>query len=374
MQRRFSLQLVSTAFLIPALIAVQGFAQENELSVSRVDPSVESQVQDALDTAVADNNVPGAVLALGDPDGNSRIWTSGFANLETGQTMSEDLYFAIGSATKSYTATIVLQLVDDGLIELDEPIGTYLPGLIPRENQITIRHLLEMRSGLGAYELNPEFLKLMEPDPLRACTPEELVGFSLDNTTEPGLEFHYTNVNYFILGLLVEKVTGSSFSDELKRRILQPLGMAHTFLRTEMEMPSPFAHGYQYAEGEVVDGTFSIHPSLYWTAGAIVSTAADQLIWAKALIEGRLLSPESHAEQFMTKPASSRIGSYGLGVMNMFGLLGHGGNLNNLYTSFVGRYHGYDFAILVNGQTGDAEEQTFRAKSVLQQVINKVGL
>lgn len=332
------------------------------------------RMQEALDTAVAEYNVPGAILALGDMNGNTRIWTSGRANLETGKSMSEDLYFAIGSVTKSYTATMVLQLVDDGLIKLDEPIGKHLPGLVPRENEITIRLLLEMRSGLGDYGPNPEFEKFMEPNPLPACTPEQLVKFSLDRAGEPDKEFHYTNINYILLGMLIEKVPDNSFRNELKRRILQPLGMSHTFMLREMKMPTPYAHGYRYEDGKVIDGTYSIHPSLFWTAGGIVSTRADQLIWAKALLEGRLLSPQAHSEQFTMKPASSKLGSYGLGVMNMNGLIGHGGNYGNLYTSFVGRYHGYDCVILVNGQAGDAEEKTFRAKAILQEVIEETEL
>ena len=366
--------LIQAVCLILFLLAAQGWAKKNELSVSRVDPSMGQRVQEVLDAAVVEYNVPGAILALGDMSGNTRIWTSGLAELETGKSMSKDLHFPIGSVTKSYTATMVLQLVDDGLIKLEEPIGKYLPGLVPRENKITIRLLLEMRSGLGDYGPNPEFEKFMEPNPLQACTPEQLVKFSLDKTGEPDKEFHYTNTNYILLGMLIEKVTNNSFGNEMQRRILQPLGMSHTFMLREMKMPTPYAHGYRYEEGKVVDGTYSIHPSLFWTAGGIVSTAADQLIWAEALLEGRLLSPQAHSEQFTMKPASSKLGFYGLGVMNMNGLIGHGGNYDNLYTSFVGRYHGYDCVILVNGQAGDAEEKTFRAKAILQKVIKETGL
>jgi len=368
-------RLIQVACLVLFLLAAQECTGKNELSISRVDPSIGQRVQEELDAAVAEYNVPGAILALGDMNGNTRIWTSGLADLQTGKSMSEDLYLAIGSTTKSYTATMILQLVDDGLIKLDEPIRKHLPGPVPRENEITIRHLLEMRSGLGDYGPSPQFQKFMEPNPLQACTPEQLIQFSLDKTGEPDKEFHYTNANYILLGMLIEKVTNNSFANEMQRRILQPLGMSHTFMLTEMKMPTPYAHGYRYEEGKkVVDGTYSIHPSLFWTAGGIVSTAADQLIWAKALLEGRLLSPQAHSEQFNMKPASSKLGFYGLGVMNMNGLIGHGGNYNNLYTSFVGRYHGYDCVILVNGQAGDAEEKTFRAKAVLLKVIEKTGM
>ena len=367
-------RFIQAACLILCLLAAQGCAIKNDLSFSRVDPSMGQRVQKELDAAVAEYNVPGAVLALGDMNGNRQTWMSGLAELETKNPISRDMYFMIGSTTKSYTATMVLQLVDDGLIKLDDPIGKYLPGLVPREDKITIRNLLEMRSGLGVYESNPEFAKLMEPDPLRACTPELLVKFSIENTIEPDKKFHYNNVNYILLGMLIEKVTNNSLSNEMKRRILQPLGMSHTFMLTELKMPTPYAHGYLYEEEKVSDATYTIHPSLFWTAGGIVSTAADQLIWAKALVEGRLLSPQAHSEQFTMKPAAGKLPLYGFGVMNMNGPIGHGGNVNNMYTSFVGRYHGYDVAILVNGQIGDAEEKTFRAKAILQKVIQETGL
>jgi D-alanyl-D-alanine carboxypeptidase len=158
-------RLIQSACLILFLLAAQACAIKNDLSFSRVDPSMGQRVQKELDAAVAEYNVPGAVLALRDMDGKTQTWTSGLAELETKKAMSKDLYLMIGSTTKSYTATMVLQLVDDGLIKLDEPIGKYLPGLVPRENKITIRHLLEMRSGLGAYGRNPEFTKFMEPKP-----------------------------------------------------------------------------------------------------------------------------------------------------------------------------------------------------------------
>lgn len=374
MKARF--QFIHTACLIFLALVMQGCATPNELAFSRIDPSMGRRVQVALEAAMAEYKVPGAIFALRDMKGDSRIWTSGLGNLETGEPMSKDLYFAIGSVTKSYVATMVLQLVDDGLVKLDAPIGEYLPGLVLRENEITIRHLLEMRSGLGDYGLNPQFFTMLEAEPLRVFTPEQLVKLSIDKTGDPDREFCYTNANYILLGMLIEKVTNHSLQDEMKRRILQPLGMSHTFMLMETKMPIPYAHGYYYEEGKVVDGTYLCHPSAAWTAGGIVSTAADQLIWAKALVEGRLLSPRSHSEQFTMKPAPSKHVDYGLGVMNLNGLVGHAGNLNNVYTSFVGRYHGYDCVILVNGQRGDTGEKTwsYRAGDILKKVIKETRL
>jgi D-alanyl-D-alanine carboxypeptidase len=371
---RKHLHLIQTICLIFLLAVPLGYAGTRAISFSRVNPFLGQDIQKSLDAAVTEFKVPGVVLGMRDMDGNTRFWTSGTADLKSGKPMSEDLYFRIGSVTKSYTATIVLQLVDEGKISLNDPIGKHLPGLVPREDEITVRHLLEMRSGLGSYGTNEEFAKMAEAQPGRAWTPEELIRLSSSTIGDPGMDFDYNNANYILLGILIEKVTGDCFRKQVTQRILQPLGMSHTFVPTDMEMPAPFAHGYLVEDDKVVDGTDCLHPTAAWSAGNIISTAGDQLIWAKALVEGRLLSPRINAERFIMSAMLNKPGLYGLGVINVDGIIGHGGNYSNAYTSFVGRHRGYDFVILVNGMTRDIEAGDFRALSIIQKLIKETGL
>jgi len=183
------IHFIETACLIFFLIATQGCTIKKGLSVSRVNPSMGRHVQEVLDAAVAEFKVPGAILAVRDMDGNTRFWTSGVANLKTGKPMSKDLYFRIGSVTKSYTSTVILQLVDEGRIILDDPIGKYMPGLVPLDGEITIQNLLEMRSGLGSYGTNEEFAKLLEAKQDRVWTPEELIRLSSFTNAKPGGDF-----------------------------------------------------------------------------------------------------------------------------------------------------------------------------------------
>ena len=372
---RNRLHLIHAVCLILFVLAVPlGYAGTRAISFSRVNPFLGQDIQKSLDAVVAEFKVPGVVLGIRDMDGNARFWTSGTADLKSGKPMSEDLYFRIGSVTKSYTATIVLQLVDEGKISLEDPIGKHLPGLVPRENEITIRHLLEMRSGLGSYGTNEEFAKMAEAQPSRAWTPEELIRLSSSTIGDPGRDFDYNNANYILLGMLIERITGDCFKSQVTRRILQPLGMSHTIVPTDMHIPAPFAHGYLVEDGQVVDGTNCLHPSAAWSAGNIISTAGDQLIWAKALVEGRLLSPRINAERFVMNPMLNKPGLYGLGVLNVDGIIGHGGNYSNAYTSFVGRHRGYDLVILVNGMTGNIEAGDFRALSIIQKLIRETGI
>ena len=343
--------------------------------VLRFDPALAGRVQTVLDAALIRYRLPGAVLGIRDPKGAAHFWTSGMADLEMGKAMDTDLYFRIGSLTKSYTATIILQLVDEGLVALDTPIGHYLPGKVIDGEKITVRHLLEMRSGLGNYSKNPVFLHSLEENPLRIRTPEELLNFSNTIKGRAGGAFDYNNANYIILGMLIETVTGSPYRDEVKKRILKPLAMTKTFVPISNDMPTPFARGYLYKEGKVVDGTFSLDPSVVWSAGNIISTASDQLVWIKALEEGRLLSKKMHKAQFTMKDIKSTPGrAYGLGVGRDKGAMGHAGNYNDTYTSCIYNYHGHDFVVLVNGQGKEAISKEAKATNVFWRVVEDLGL
>jgi len=374
-KHRKSSSFVQTLVLGLILVMAGGCAVAPAKDTPAFDPDLVKPVQTVLDAALIRYRLPGAVLGIRDTKGAVHFWTSGLAELETGKPMAQDLYFRIGSVTKTYTATIILQLVDDGLVALDTPVDHYLPGKVVQGDKITVRHLLEMRSGLGNYSKNPAFLKLLENEPARAWTPDELLGFSNTVEGQPGGAFDYNNANYIILGMLIEAVTQTSYREQVKRRILKPLDMTRTFVPISNDMPTPFARGYLYEEGTVVDGTFSADPSVAWSAGNIISTASDQLVWIKALVEGRLLSKGTYKEQFAMKDVKDMPGrAYGLGVGREKGAMGHTGNYNNAYTSCVFRYHGYDIVVLVNGQGKGAISEEAQAKYVFWRVIEDVGL
>ncbi|MFC1580831.1 serine hydrolase domain-containing protein [Thermodesulfobacteriota bacterium] len=363
------------AVLVLALLFAGGCAGTPPKGALRFDPSLVQPAQTVLDAALIRYRLPGAVLGIRDPKGAIQFWTSGRADLEMGKAMDRDLYFRIGSVTKSYTATIILQLVDEGLVVLDTPIGHYLPDKVDQGERITVRNLLEMRSGLGNYSKNQAFFNSLERSPGRVWTPDELLNFSNTAKEKPGGTFDYNNANYIILGMLIEMVTKSPYRDQVKKRILKPLGMTKTFIPISNDMPTPFARGYLYEEGAVIDGTFSLDPSVVWSAGNIISTASDQLVWIKALEEGRLLSKETHKEQFAMKDIKSTPGrAYGLGVGRDKGAMGHGGNYNDAYTSCIYRYHGYDFVVLVNGQGKEAIPKEAKASNVFWRVIEDMGL
>ncbi|MFD8500426.1 serine hydrolase domain-containing protein [Amycolatopsis sp. NPDC059657] len=240
--------------------------------------------------------------------------------------------FRAGSITKSFVSTVILQLVGEGKVKLDDPAVRYLPrfGL---DERITVRMLLQHTSGLFNYtgEVNPDGTS--EPGiPLEGqefvdkrfhtYRMEDLVAVSLSKPARfaPGTNWSYSNTNYVLAGLLIEKVTGTDWADQVERRVLRPVGLRDTSLPgTSSNIPGPHAHGYySYAVGgtpRVVDIT-RLNPSWGTSAGEIISTTADLDRYLTALFGGKLLAPPLLAEMFKTRPLGGGQ-AYGLGLQQM---------------------------------------------------------
>jgi D-alanyl-D-alanine carboxypeptidase len=230
----------------------------------------------------------------------------------------------------------VLQLADEGRIDLDAGIDHYLPDL-PGADRITTRQLLNHTSGLGEYGDQPAVVN----DPLRHWTTGELIAIAdtAGRVGEPGGPHHYTNTNYIVLGDIIEKVTGSSWADEVHTRITEPLDMTHTSLITDEKAP-----GFNMIDGSFVDVTDTFDPSVGGAAGAMQSTSRDLLAFATALANGALVSPESQAAMQTFLPAEdlSQFGidhGYGLGLeryaMDGMTVIGHMGT-GETGSSYVG--------------------------------------
>jgi D-alanyl-D-alanine carboxypeptidase len=229
----------------------------------------------------------------------------------------------------------VLQLVDEGRVALDAPVGAYLPGVVPNADRVTVRQLLDHSAGLPNYTGEPAFGGSLASDPGRVWTPPQLLAFvrGLPPAFAPGAGYAYSNTHYVVLGLLIERVTGRAVGDELQTRIFDRVGMPNTLYSTTTALPPPFAEGY-YDFGFVRDtavGTL-LHPSAFGAAGAVVSTAADLARFAEALAAGTLLSAASAAAQRavlegsrVTSPGDGFTTGYGLGALVGGGWIGHDG-------------------------------------------------
>lgn len=289
----------------------------------------EAKLDQAIGQVMAEAGIPGVQVGLWMPGRGDYVRSFGVADKATGAPMTDSLYMRIGSETKTFTATAVLQLVDDGLVGLDDPIAKYIPG-VPDGEHIPIRDLLDMRSGLFSYTQDDAFVNALLTDPNRVFTPEELLAYAFthDNQFPPGSEYYYSNTNYILLGLVVEKMSHQSIRDFVHQRILRPGHMRHSLFPVGAEFPEPHARGYtdQTLTGEVADAT-DWNPSWGWAAGSMISDLYDLKLWAKIAATGTLLSPATQAERLDVLPTGFPGVGYGLGILNVNGWIGHNGSL-----------------------------------------------
>ncbi|AVH59450.1 MULTISPECIES: serine hydrolase domain-containing protein [Streptomyces] len=303
--------------------------------VRTLTPAVKRQLDAAVRQVMREAHVPGVTVGIWTPSQGTYVKSFGVADKSNGQKMSPDLYLRIGSETKTFTVTALLKLVDEGKVGLDDPIGTYVDG-VPNGDEITLRELAGMRSGLFNYSEDPDFFKALTSDPQRPFTPRQLLDYAFRHPVlfPPGEKFSYCNTNLILLGLVVEKAGGLPIEDYVQRNVLDPAGMHHTLFPTDAAFPTPHAQGYtnQTANGKIAD-TADWNPSWAWAAGAMISTLHDLRIWAPTVATGvlpdgkALISPATQKQRLTTPPTTIPGAGYGLGIFNVHGWIGHNGSL-----------------------------------------------
>ena len=270
---------------------------------------------------------PAALAAVSDSKGESAGVAVGKGSLETGQAPPMDGEVRIGSNTKTFVAVVVMQMVQEGKVGLDEPIETYLPGLIRGEgidaSRITVRQLLQHTSGLPEYtDTTPGSGDIFQIKDHYA-QPRDLLDTALSKPAqfEPGTQWKYTNTNYIVLGMLVERVSQRPVGEQIDQRIVKKLGLSHTYFPApgEEKIRGTHPRGYHLnGEGKLEDIT-EMDPTWGWAAGAMVSTPSELNTFFQAVFDGRLLTQSSIDEMKNgAVDASSYLGSgtvYGLGLI-----------------------------------------------------------
>ena len=252
------------------------------------------------------------------------VATSGLADIETREPVSPGSHYRIGSNTKPFTATVILQLADEGRLSLDDAVAQHLPGVLTGNGHdgraITIRDLLQHTSGIFDYNdddvWNPfTSVETFEERRFDHYEPEDLVAVAMRHPPNfaPGTQYDYSNSNYVIAGMIITAVTGGPWRDAVGDRIIGPLGLEHTSIPDGPEMPAPHAKGYhQFERGDPLVDATALDPSAGDAGGAIISTPADMTRFFQALLGGELLAPEQLAEMRDTVPSGD--GRYGLGL------------------------------------------------------------
>ncbi len=285
--------------------------------------------------------VPGTIVSLSIPGEIDYVRAVGISDTSTGAPMSVDDHTRIGSVTKTFTGTAVLQLVDQGRIRLTDPISLYVDD-VPSGDVITLDMLGQMRSGLADYAESDIFLQRIYaeapegPDAF-ATTPRELLDWAFTQPLNfpPDSRWEYSNTNTALLGMVVEKVSGLSLADYLQQNVFGPLGVTRTSFPANGLMPVPYAHGYnETPDGTVVDAT-QWNPSWGYAAGQVVSTAADLKTWAAAVGTGALLSPFAQAQRLSGGTTLVPGVDYMFAIFNAEGWIGHNGDIPGYTTVMV---------------------------------------
>nr|WP_203615915.1 serine hydrolase domain-containing protein [Streptomyces sp. SID13726] len=327
---------VAPATAAPAT-AVHHRAVDDDRPSHELDPALAARLDKAIEKVRRQTGVPGVVAGLWMPGKGRYVRATGVADTATGKPMDSGVFVRIGSETKTFAVTALLKLVDDGRVGLDDPISRYVHG-VPGGSRITLRHLAEMRSGLFPYTEDADFQRDLLSDPQRSFSPEQVLayGFRHRNTFAPGAQFQYSNTNFVLLGLVVEKVGGRPLGDFLERRVLRPARLAHTLLPEGPEFPRPHPHGYtdQTLSGAVADSTHW-NPSWAWAAGGMISDLEDLRRWAEVVATGSLLRPQTQAQRLRMLPTGHPGTSYGLGIFDSGGWIGHNGSIPGYQTVTV---------------------------------------
>jgi len=330
---RRSLILAALILVMSQLTACSLIDRAEVAGIEALAGTVQAGTWDELLTNFTANTfcgAPGAVLVVDSPRGRF-LQATGLSSLEDQTPMQVTDAFEIGSNTKSFTVALALQLQEEGIWSLDDPLAKWLPDVaaqIPNGDQVTLRQLAGNRSGIWDYA-NPLMSASVGDESLRqqGYTPEELIAYTVENGEpgfKPGEGWAYSSTNFVLLGMAIEAVTGQPMAELYQTRIFAPLGMTNTFLLEGVPQPGQIVSGYYTDEGdgsqepELVNVT-DWNASQGWTAGAIVSNAEDMAAYTAGLASGALFSDADSLVQMTTytkvNPAQSGLlSAYGLGV------------------------------------------------------------
>ena len=317
-----------TILLFPVclLFAVAVYGQTGATDTT----AVKTAIQLKLNEWHKAGNFPGATLGVVLANGDSFGLAVGISDRETKRPMTPADRMLAGSVGKTFAAATALQLIKEGKIGLDDKIEKYLGrepwfSRLPNAKDITVRQLMNHTSGLVRYEFKEQFTKDLTANPKKAWKPAELVAYLLDEKPPfaAGEGWDYSDTNYIVLGMIIEKVTGRRFYDEANGRLLRPLKLTDTIPQDGPRLKG-VVQGYAGpnnpfggTDAMIVNGNFVINPQFEWTGGGYASTARDLARWAKMIYEGKAFSSDllPAVLQGVSAPMLGRETKYGLGVI-----------------------------------------------------------
>lgn len=298
-----------------------------------------ARFQAAVDAQRATRNVPGLAAVVILPDGSRWSGAAGIAADEPRRAATPDIPFVVGSISKTFVAAVVMQLVEEGVLDLDGPLSDWLPDY-PRAKRITLRQLLTHSSGVANYFEHRRYNRLVYKEPSHVWTAEEILStFDAPPDFAPGAGYHYSNTGFVLLGRVIEEATGKKLGTVYRQRLFKPLGLDDTYFQGDGPPADDSAEGfrsrpgglYQYTDGSGYRPTASV-ATVAWAAGGIVSSANDVATWTHALYGGEVVAPELLFQMETWTTSAAPRGEYGLGtrtiVMGDHRGFGHTGSIS----------------------------------------------
>lgn len=350
-----------TCALLMLLSPIHPFGEEGRTTASAA-AEVEARLRAALEATIASNQTqfPGAILYVSQPQKGTWVVAAGVADIETGAQLAPDARFRAGSIVKPFVATVVLQLVEQGVLTLDDTMTKLLPvdmtARFSNSDRITLRMLLNHTSGIPEWLSEPVIERIVA-NPGKVWEVNEFLDLAATHPSSfaPGDGWGYSNTDYNLLGLIIEQATGESWRDAVRKRVIERLGLRNTSLPEpgDAAIKGAFMHGYGLADGKVVDLSF-IDPSMAGAAGggSLVTTVSDLAVFMSALRAGVLFVHRETFEQmanFVNAPDIGGQVGYGLGLqkyllpsgLEVIGHLGSGAG----YRAFTGYFPRLDLSM-----------------------------
>jgi D-alanyl-D-alanine carboxypeptidase len=267
------------------------------------------QITDDITSVMHRYNIPGATVEITQDGVVLYTHAFGYSDLANKAPALDSTHYEIGSITKQMTAAAILQLRDAGKIDLDAKVATYVPNA-PHANEITVRQLLTQTSGL------PDYLDVPGIDPSKAATYDQIMASIAGKPLQfpPGGGWRYSNTNYFILGRIIEVVSGERYAAYVQHHFFDPLGMTQTFTSGKEASIPGMALGYELVDGQLSPPRTPISESYGWAAGDLVSTVSDVAKWSDALQNGRVVSAQDYALMTTSQPTTHGDSGYGFGL------------------------------------------------------------
>ncbi|MFJ3249477.1 serine hydrolase domain-containing protein [Streptomyces sp. NPDC086782] len=363
--------------LVPALLAGPAQAVHHRPGPAAPDalPAPDTAALGTLLRTALKHGAPGAMARIDDHrasyDDHATVYKAmeGVADRGTGDWISTADRFRIGSVTKTFSAVVLLQLAAEGRVRLDDPVNRYLPGLLP-DDRITVRHVLSHRSGLYDYtnELFAGTVSGFEAVRTKVFTYRQLLALSLEHprTQAPGASYAYSNTNFVVVGLLIEKLTGHPVRTAYENRVIKPLKLSDTFyVHPATTIPGRHARGYLTPDEAASPPVDATEQTMSWaqSAGALISSTRDLNTFFSALLGGRLLPPAQLDQMERWIPAGTGQ-AYGLGLRRRdlscgVSVYGHTGAVQGYYTyAFTSKDGRRSLAALANTSNNGAVRLT----------------